>query len=270
MVGSPLVTLTTDFGSHSTYVAQLKGVLLSLIPEARLVDVSHEIQPQQIAEASWVVEQLLGYFPPETCHLVVVDPGVGTSRQIVMVRTAGQVLVGPDNGVFTRATDRFPVEWVRRVREQSQTPDGRPVAPTFHGRDRMVPVVAEWFRGLPADEWGDQIGADSLVKLPRERPRVDRGKVVGRVEWIDRFGNLVTNIERQDVADDRWTRVELFDRHARSVLVEARVTTYGECSVGEAVTLWGSTGYLEIAVVNGNAAAQLGVERGALVIVCGP
>lgn len=269
MAPFPLVTLTTDFGSHSTYVAQLKGILFGLRPDVKLVDVTHEIQPQQVDEAGWVVEQLLGFYPPETIHLVVVDPGVGTSRRIVLIRLAKQTLVGPDNGLFTRACNRFPVERICFAREDNWTPDGRPVAPTFHGRDRMAPLVASLLSGMTFDQLGDSTSLASMVQLSMVEPLVQSDQVVGRVEWIDRFGNLITNIKPDDLSGIEASWVEVLSRRGNEVKVSRPVTTYGQSPVGTVVFLWGSTGFLEVAVVNGHAASTLSVERGAGVKVHG-
>lgn len=240
---APAITLLTDFGTADGYVAELKGVLISRATQSPIVDLSHEIPPHDIAAARLAVARYWRRFPPGTVHLVVVDPGVGTGRAAIAVESDGRFLVGPDNGVLSPAL--FTLD--ARVVELPIDPHA---SSTFHGRDVFAPIAAELATGAPLDSLGDPYLTAIRLRTPQPQRQSD-GSVHGEVLTIDRFGNAVTNIAVRESG-----RIEIGGRSARMV------RTYGEAAPGEVVALVGSSGFLEIAVVNGSAAAEMRLRRG--------
>jgi S-adenosylmethionine hydrolase len=254
----PIITLTTDFGAAAPYAAALKGVILGLNPAARLVDLTHQIPPQDVRHAAFFLASALPYFPDGTIHVVVVDPGVGTDRAILYVETGGRRLLVPDNGCWTLLPYRMPPRVIRLVESRFWR---QSVSATFHGRDIFAPVAGHLSLGTdpallgpPVREW---------VRLTQNEPRPVMNGVSGEVVFIDDFGNIITNI-RVD-----WTQ-------APQVLLVGGVAltgsfrwvrTYADASPGSLVALASSSGLLEIAVAKGNAARRLGAEVGTPVTI---
>jgi hypothetical protein len=245
---SALITLLTDFGTADGYVAELKGVLLSAAPGSRLVDLSHDIVPHDVDAARLVVARYWRRFPTGTVHLVVVDPGVGSSREAIAVSSDGRLLVGPDNGVLSPAL-LLPGAQVVSL---PVPPDA---APTFHGRDVFAPAAAALARGANLDSLGAPFH-DPVVRRTPEAVREADGWLRGEVIMVDRFGNAVTN---------------LLGLHGGEVRVGSRnipvCRTYADVASGEVVALVGSSGLIEVAVRDGSAASALGLERGTVVRV---
>src|ERR1051326_4806205 len=239
---SRVVTLTTDFGTADGYVGEMKGVLLSLA-DVQIVDITHEIPPQDVEMGRLTVARTWRRFPRGTIHVVVVDPGVGSSRAALAVESDGRQLVGPDNGVLSPAL----LSPGARVVSLPIPPDA---APTFHGRDVFAPAAAALARGRSVDSLGTPYAGAILRRTP-EPHRLDTGQIAGEVIQIDRFGNVVTNlVGRRDMV------VELGDRQL------AVVRTYADVQSGEPLALIGSAGLIEIAVRDGNASESLGLSRG--------
>lgn len=255
----PIITLITDFGTRDSYVSEMKGVILSLVADVQLVDVTHDVEPQQVAEAALVLEAAAAAFPAGTVHLAVVDPGVGTDRRAIVVVAGDQLFVGPDNGLFTpmfmhaawRAFELTAKEFRRAT-----------VSKTFHGRDVFAPAAAHLARGVAPERFGPAV--EDPVRLPWPEAREGADGVGGTVIHIDRFGNLVTSIEAAHVA------AVLADGQA-AVRVAGRVLplvgTYGELPAGRAGALIGSRNRLEVVVRDGSAAARLGAGRGTAVVL---
>lgn len=244
----PIIALTTDFGVGSTYVAQLKGVLLSALPAACIVDACHDLPPYDLRAAEVFLRGVAFAFPLGTVHLVVVDPGVGTARRGIAVQARGTFFVGPDNGVLGQAI----AEPDSRVVVLGAPGLARePVTSTFHGRDVFAPVAAELAGGVGLEQLGTLIRDAASSGLPR--PRVEKDEIVGEVLAADRFGNLTTNIRARDVPPE-W-RVRAAGRDA------VRARTYGEASPGILLSLAGSDGFLELSVREASAARLLGGER---------
>ncbi|MGC8779335.1 MAG: SAM hydrolase/SAM-dependent halogenase family protein, partial [Anaerolineae bacterium] len=232
-----IITLTTDFGLRDGYVGAMKGVILSLAPHVRIVDLTHEIEPQNIRQATFVLAQAAPYFPAETIHVAVVDPGVGTARRPLLVTTPRARYVGPDNGIFTAALgeegarawvlDR-PAYWLPRPSR------------TFHGRDLFAPIAAHLANGVPPEQLGRPI--DDPVRLAWPQPaRHADGHLSGAIIHVDRFGNLISNIPAAWLEGRRWQcRIA---GHMAPV-----VATYGEGAVGALIGLIGSSEMLEMAV----------------------
>ena len=245
----PIVALLTDFGLKDPYVGLMKGVLLTVQPDARIVDLSHDIAPQAVLDAQRVLSQACGFFPKGTIFVAVVDPGVGSSRAILGVETERHVFLAPDNGLLSF------VEKARRiVRIENERYFLKPVSDTFHGRDIFAPVAGHLARGLDLGRLGPRIG--SIERLRPPAPRVTpTGDVVGEVMAVDRFGNLVTNIPAQRLA--RVSEIRL-KRHRIARLLR----TYAEARRGDLFGIVGSTGHLEISVNRGSAARKTGAAVG--------
>jgi len=255
---SGIVTLTTDFGLGGPYVAALKGVLLGLAPGTQLVDVCHIISPQNILEGSFVLAGIVDVFPKGTVHLAVVDPGVGTERRLIAVSAADQWFVLPDNGLITGVARRQPPAGVWEITNPAL--QRSVVSATFHGRDILAPASAHLLRGGDASELGQR--REKFVTLRNFEPNPDEQGLVGEIIFRDAFGNLITNVSDDRLGDtprDHWT-IEIAGEHIHGV-----VRTYGERPPGSLVAVIGSSGWVEIAVVNGDAARQLTAGAGTTV-----
>jgi S-adenosylmethionine hydrolase len=254
---SALVTLTTDFGLADPYVAEMKGVLLQEgPPDLRLVDLSHEFAPFDIAAAALFLRAAVPRFPRDTVHLVVVDPGVGSARQAIIARLAGQTLVGPDNRVFGYLFDGSE-EVFAIAPDRAQ----RAISSTFHGRDLFAPVAAKLAAGWACEQLGKRVESYQHMVFPLVEFAGDT--LAGRVIHIDRFGNLITNITQSVLLgllgglDPSRALVSMGERSVRGL-----VDHYAQGKPGELVALVGSNGLLELAVREGNAAQRFGVEIG--------
>ncbi len=253
-----IITLITDFGIIDTYVGQLKGAILSRYDAATIVDITHSIPAQDIHTAAQALQSSYQSFPPGTIHLVVVDPGVGGHRHILAATGQGHHFIAPDNGILSYLMTDAAIDVVYRVEKPSLFAES--ISPTFHGRDIMAPVVGAIAAGLALDEVGPAVALTECMQLPLPRTQVKEDRVEGVVVYIDHFGNLRTTITRADLAG--------FSKdNAATVLVQGQsinqiFLTYAEASPGTLVALFDSSGFLEIAVVNGNAANILGCKMG--------
>jgi S-adenosylmethionine hydrolase len=259
----PIITLTTDFGD-GRYIAQMKGVLLGLCRDATIVDIAHDIPPQDMLTAAYLLRDVVPSFPPGTVHVAVVDPGVGSSRRGIALQTGpraeGQFLVGPDNGIFSFFLENAATyELVNPQYRRSV------VSSVFHGRDVFTPAAAHLANGVALDAFGPRVRDPVRLALPTARRSADQ--ILGEALYVDRFGNVVTNIETSDLpkpgedglrVEIGWAKIDKLSR------------TYSEVGVGEMIALIGSSGRLEIAIREGHAAERLGLKqaRGTAVKVC--
>ena len=253
-----ILTLTTDYGSDGPYVAAMKGVILGLAPRARLVDVSHAIAPQDVLAGAFVLAGMVDAFPPGTIHLAVVDPGVGTDRRLIAASVAGHWLVLPDNGLISGVARGRAVAEIREITSPAlRRPDA---SATFHGRDILAPAAAHLLlRGDPA-ELGPPTTA--FIRLANFEPRNDPRGLLGEVIFRDNFGNLITNVPAARLADappDAWA-IEIAGER-----IEGLTRTYGDRPPGTLVALTGGTGWVEVAVVNGDAGRYLSAGPGTTV-----
>ncbi|MBI1318057.1 MAG: hypothetical protein GC168_03775 [Candidatus Hydrogenedens sp.] len=249
-----IVTLTTDFGWRDSYVAAMKGVLYSRCPGISVVDLTHDIGPQRIMEAGLFLSGAVPWFPKGTIHLVIVDPGVGGERHPMAAKVDGQYFVGPDNGFLSHLLQRFPLE--RAVALDNPERHLSVVSDTFHGRDIFAPSAAHLACGGKLEELGTEL--DVLETLPLKAVAVqDDGSVQGEIVHIDRFGNCISNIGTDHFSEACKAQV------GKHKLAVAR--TYAAVQRGKAVALFGSSGWLEIAVREGSAAEKLGIDCGARV-----
>lgn len=256
-----VITLLTDFGTRDWFVGSMKGVILGIDPVAEIVDLTHEVPPQDITSAAVILRSACGYFPEGTVHMAVVDPGVGTERRAIAARTRRHFLVGPDNGVLHPVLDAEGGGKVVEIRH----PRARlaSLSRTFHGRDLFAPAAAHLSLGVPLEELGPPLREIVPLELPRSR-RVEKGKVEGEVLYVDRFGNLVTTIREEDL--EGWPPGEV-----EVVVGEIRASglrpSYASGREGEPIALFGSIGYLEVALPGGNVAVAAGIGRGERVSV---
>ncbi|GAC1470927.1 MAG: hypothetical protein NVSMB9_16540 [Isosphaeraceae bacterium] len=260
MSGPGILTLTTDFGSDGPYVAAMKGVILSLAPGTQIVDVSHAIAPQNIMEGAFVLGEIIEVFPARTVHLAVVDPGVGTKRRLIAARVAEQWFVLPDNGLLSGVVRGRPPEGVWEITNPLIRRSR--VSATFHGRDILAPAAAHLVQGGDPDELGPSCQTFETVR--NFRPAKDDQGYVGEVIFRDVFGNLITNISEDLLGEgqsDGWV-VEIAGERIAGIQ-----RTYGESRTGALIALIGSGGWLEVAMVNGDAAQQLAVGLGTTVRV---
>jgi len=247
----PIITLTTDFGADSPYLAQMKASILAVNPDARMVDITHSVPPQDVRHGAVVLDQVGRWFPHETIHLAVVDPGVGTEREILCATIGTQHYVAPDNGLLSALTrNERPTQLVTLTNRQYWRNE---VSSTFHGRDVMAPVAGHLSLSVPLHQLGEP--RDTIVRLEWPEVQVAEHSITGSVLIVDSFGNLITDVTAQ--------MLSLADRDGMCVRcgehqVIGLVQTYGQRSNGELVALVGSSGLLEIAVVGGNAASLTG------------
>lgn len=255
-----LITLTTDFGVKDHYVGVLKAVLLSIAPDTRLIDISHQIPPQDIMAGAWVVRNSAMLFPPESVHLVVVDPGVGTQRKPIAIKIEDQYFVGPDNGIFSLIADRYDYKGIELTNSQFWRP--KP-SQTFHGRDIFAPVAAHLANGVNFSELGKPI--DKLQTYRWAVPISDKDGVQGWIVHIDHFGNLISNIPESMIREtgaDANLKI-----YVGNTIFDTMVNTFGDVPDGEPAAYIGSSGVLEIAINKGDAREMLGVEKGAQISI---
>lgn len=253
MKPSGMVTLLTDFGTQDPYAAMMKGVILSVNPRARIVDISHHIQPGAVDQAARMLQETFPYFPQGTVHVAVVDPGVGTERRAVAARIDSHLFVGPDNGIFWPIIETCqPAQIIHLCERGYFLPE---VSDTFHGRDLFAPAAGHLSLGVSLREMGPIIR--DPVRLLFSRPSVHGGDLYGRVVRVDRFGNLISNIRRLDM--ERFSRGDPVRIQIGALAVDGTQRTYGQAAAGEALALFGSLGCLEIAVNRGRAVDRIGI-----------
>lgn len=255
-----IITLTTDFGFRDPFVGALKGVILGIHRDVHLVDLTHDIAPQDVLEGALVLEAAVPFFPPGTVHLAVVDPGVGSSRRGLGVSAGGQLFVGPDNGLFSFLFAQGA--WTARSLEALayRLPE---VSRTFHGRDVFAPAAAHLSRGVPLHRFGPEV--PDPVRLPWPSACREGDALTGEVVHADRFGNLVTSIRAHELAA-LGPEASLVVEVGNAVVVGLSAA-YAEHSPGGLGAIVGSSARLELFVRNGSACVHLGVARGARVAV---
>ena len=262
----PGIALLTDFGLSDPYVGIMKGVILSICPKASVVDVSHDVDPQDIRAAAYLLDAAYPYFPEDTVHTVVVDPGVGSGRAIIAVQAGGHYFLAPDNGVLTKVLEGSVLQTAVRVENPAYFI--QPVSRTFHGRDIFAPVAAHMAAGKLLDAFGPRISAEDMVQLEIPAAYLSKGELAGAIITVDRFGNLITNIPEnlvQQLApgkDESRLQVQV-----GSYQIKGLSPSYQSVSPGELLAIIGSRGYLEISVNQGDARAYCGVGEDAPVVV---
>ena len=269
MATSPLIALLSDFGLEDGYPGIMKGVMLEIAPEARFVDITHLIPPQDIAAAAWVLHTTWHYFPAGTIFLCVVDPGVGTGRQPIALYAGGRFFVGPDNGLFSYVLGNVLAADGRAAAvalDRTSFHLARPSA-TFHGRDLFAPCAAYLATGVILEELGSPLDPATLISITLPQPSLEGGLLAGSVAHCDHFGNVITSFgpELTEAILTAPTSVLWVGNTAISI----RAVTFGAGPENQPFLLSDSSGHLAIALRNGSAATRLGVARGAIVQVSG-
>ena len=251
---SGIITMTSDFGTRDAYVGAMKGAICSILPSARIIDITHEIRPQKVLEAALLLEAAYPWYPPGTVHLVVVDPRVGTERRALAIDSGGQLFVGPDNGVLSAPLGAHRV----RVHEISEVSYEMPErSDTFHGRDVFAPAAGHIASGIGVDRMGPQVFDYVVLDLPK--PTIAEDCISGEILRIDRFGNALSSIPRSVLQEmgpgpyEVWVAGRSFGPLRRR---------YHDVPEGESIALTGGDGRLEIAVNGGSAAERLGIQPG--------
>ena len=262
-MGRPIITLTTDYGTNDHLVGAMKGVILGINPDAQIVDVTQGVIPFDLLDGALTVGHSYKYFPSKTIHLVVVDPGVGTTRRPILVAADQHYFVAPDNGVLSVAYDQSESLHVWHVTAEHYFRN--PVSSTFHGRDIFAPVAAWLSKSWQTGSFGEPITDFVRFAIPKPKPAGER-VMKGAVLRTDSFGNLMTNFRPEDVpaltaADGKFTI------RIGSVQITKLSPTFAQGATGEAIAVIGSSGYVEIAMNKANAARALGVARGAEVTI---
>ena len=257
----PIIALLTDFGTRDHYAGTMKAVVLGLCPDANLVDISHDIPPHDVLTASLELAASYRYFPQGAIFLVVVDPGVGSARRGIAADTGDYRFVAPDNGVLTAVLKETPA---KRIVEVTERRYARPtVSKTFEGRDRFAPAAGWIAKGVDLSALGRPAGDIHQLVIPA--PQIDNGVLIGEVLRIDRFGNLVTNIDRK--LFEKFSQSAIIAISADTHQIPRVVATYAEGAAGEVCALFGSTDHLEIAISAASASERLGLSRGAPVTI---
>jgi len=259
-VARSIITLTTDFGYADHYVGVLKGVILSINPDAQIVDVCHDLRPYDVLDGAFAIAQTYRYFPPRTIHLVVVDPGVGSSRRPILVSAGNYSFIAPDNGVLSLLYAREESVIVRHITASHYFLE--PVSQTFHARDIFAPVAAWVARQVEPEKFGDPIDDFARFQLPQAK-RVNDRLLKGIVLRTDRFGTLTTNLTPEDVPELFGENPPAFKIVVGKKEVTKLAANYEHEAPGEVFAILGSSGYLEISVNRGSAASTVGVGKGA-------
>jgi S-adenosyl-L-methionine hydrolase (adenosine-forming) len=261
---TPIITLTTDFGLNDHFIGTVKGVILSIVPEAVIVDISHSVQAFDVLDGALTISQAYSYFPVGTTHVVVVDPGVGSERRAIIASTERHYFVAPDNGVLSMVFEREERMWVRQITAQHYFL--QPRSDTFHARDVFAPIAAYLAKGVDPEKMGEEI--QDYVKFASPKPKaINENTLRGVVLKVDRFGNLVTNITPQDAP-------MLFEEHPQDFKIvvgkkeiNSMQKIYANARPGELFGILGSMGYLEVAANRGSAYQLIGSGKGTEVMV---
>ncbi len=261
MAPAQVITLITDFGDAGGYAGIMKGVILSINPQCQIIDITHHISPQDREEAAFVLQSVHPFFPSNSVHLVVVDPGVGSTRNQIIVESAQNWFVGPDNGVFSFIYSKNQQKTVWKITNQEYFLS--PVSATFHGRDIFAPIAAHLSLGVSPNVLGNEL--EHYVQLDGLEPEIGGDVLKARVICIDHFGNLISNISRQFFT--RTVGAKPFRIRVGGQVINRVSNTYDDVEDRGVIALFGSSGQLEIAVRNGNCQKLLQVTKGSEVSV---
>lgn len=250
-----IITFLSDFGTKDSYVSQMKAVT-SRITDVQLVDITHEIEPHNIREGAYILRCTVPFFPPGTVHVAIVDPGVGTKRRGLLITTSSQILIGPDNGLLMPSAhflENFVVYEIKNEKYMLES-----VSSTFHGRDIFSPIAAHITKGIPFDEIGDRI--DDFVDLDFGQGKIKDNTAIGTVIHIDRFGNIITNLEWNTLLERVKFEKNIMLFSGKKCIKLPFVKSYGFVKKNQILATIGSGNLLEIGINQGNAAKKLGVK----------
>jgi S-adenosylmethionine hydrolase len=261
----PIITLLTDFGTEDYFVGAVKGAILNINPAARIVDITHEIPAHDVAAGAFALLAACSTFPPDTIHVAVVDPGVGSERRGILIRTRGQYFVGPDNGIFSYVCDSS-IDTPEVFHLDNAVYFRQPVSKTFNGRDVFAPIAGALSKGIQPEDLGTRVS--DYVRLPSLAPEISQhGDITARIVHIDRFGNCVTNITPAELT------AEMIAVGAKLRINGKVIRTFRNFFIEKTENreqlfgIWGSAGFLEIAAANKSAAKLLKAKRGDVVLV---
>jgi hypothetical protein len=254
-----IITLTTDLGSKDNYVGIMKGVILSINPNATIVDITHQISPGNIKEAAYNIKTAYRYFPPNTVHIIVVDPGVGTKRKILLLETPTSYFICPDNGILTYILKDFLYYKLFHVTNSHYFLE--PLSNTFHGRDIMAPVGAHLSKGIEASCFGPEI-QDIITLQEKEPQQTSFNTLKGKIIYCDHFGNLVTNITKDHIPNQKE-----FEIIVKNEKIDKISSSYLDVEEGNLLAIWGSAGFLEISISCGNAKERLNAKVGDTILI---
>ncbi len=257
-----IITLLTDFGIQDEYVGLMKGVILSVNPDASIIDLTHHIDPQDVVSAAYLIKSSHRYFPKSTVHVVVVDPGVGSDRAIIAVNMMGQTFIAPDNGVLGLVMEEGKVDNIVKVDNSDYFLNS--ISRTFHGRDIFAPVAAHISKGVEINNLGTKTDQDSVVRIDIKKPRMsESGNLVGEVVTVDRFGNLITNIDSGFLdlycKDGVFENLEIRIGNSR---IQGISESYSSAAAQTPLAIIGSKGYLEISLNIGSAQLYYDAQKG--------
>jgi len=260
-----IIGLITDFGDRGQhYVASMKGVILSINPKANIIDIAHNITPFSIIEAAYIIKSTYSLYPKNTIFIIVVDPGVGSNREIILIRTkSGYFFIGPNNGIFTNVFDSSELSKCIHIKNEQYF--NIPVSKTFHGRDIMAPIGAYITKGVNIDKFGSKFPVTKLINFPIELKKISDNKIRCTIQYIDDFGNLITNIKGNYVIfkEDTEMAIRTGDQKIRGKFVKF----FEEVFVNSLLFIVGSSGFLEISKNQGKAASYLGLKVGDVITI---
>ncbi len=264
-LATPLITLLTDFGERDYFVASMKGVILNINPQARIVDLSHHVTAHDVTDAAYLLKSCYRYFPDGTIHVAVVDPGVGSQRRPLLVSSSRYFFIGPDNGVFTHVCQEESGVEVRQIENRQYRLDSD--GATFDGRDLFAPAAAWLTKGQSIGSFGRLVPNYERLSIPE--PAWDKHVMAGQIVYIDRFGNLISNLTAYHLKEVR-SLTKRPDPYVRigGHTIDGVGRSYAEGSPDQPQALMNSNGYVEVFVKEGRAAERLNVSRGARIELC--
>jgi len=263
----PLITLLTDFGLADEYVGLMKGVILSINPLAKIIDLTHQIDPQDIVQAAYTIKSSYKYFPKGTIHVLVVDPGVGSSRSVIALEKDGHIFLAPDNGLLALLINSKKDNFIISVDNSKYFLKN--ISRTFHGRDIFAPVAAHMTNGVKLHEIGSPIDGEKLTQIKMPVPHtLSGGGIKGSVIFIDRFGNLITNIDadliEKNINQKKNSDIKII---LGNKIIHGLSNNYKSVNIQSSLAIIGSKGYLEISVNYGNAKQYFKAQKGDKVII---
>ncbi len=260
-----IIGLITDFGVRGQhYVASMKGIVLNINPKANIIDIAHNITPFSIIEAAYIIKSTYSLYPKNTIFIIVVDPGVGSSREIILIRIkSGYYFIGPNNGIFTNVFD--PSEISKCIHIKNEQYFNIPVSTTFHGRDIMAPVGAYLSKGVNIENFGSEFPIAKLIDYPIELKKVSDNEIRCTIQYVDDFGNVITNIKGNFVSFKEGAEMAIRTREQK--IRGKFVKFFEEGFVNSPLFIVGSSGFLEISKNQGNAASELGLKVGDVITI---
>lgn len=252
-----LITLLTDFGNQDGFAGIMKGVIWRISPQVQIADLTHEISPQNVLQAALILAQAVPFFPPETIHVAVVDPGVGTARRALGISSGSQYFIGPDNGIFTAVFELSETKGSKTEIYHLDAPEFwlPKVSRSFHGRDIFAPVAAHLANGRSLADMGTRV--EDPVRLAIPQPQKTENGWLGQIVAIDHFGNLISNLKKEHISKPQHSKVII-----SQVKIHGLVNSYGERPSGELIAMIDSSENLSVSVVNGSAAERLKARVG--------